>query len=76
MTFTDGKQTIEIKCIDSNGIEWTKDFFNVGVLEQEEDGTFLVEDCNLLFEAVEDYQASRGDYEGIKPEGTIIINRL
>lgn len=73
MKFTDGEKTIEIKLVDANGIDWTADFFQVGNLEETEDGSYIVEDTELLLEAVDDYSKGRGDYDDMVCDSIIYI---
>ena len=73
MKFTDGTKTVEIRLVDTNGIDWTADFFQVGNLEETEDGAYIVEDTELLLEAVDDYSKGRGDYEGMTCDSVIYI---
>ncbi len=76
MTFTDGTKTVEITLTDANGIDWTADFFQVGDLEMTEDGAYIVEDTALLIEAIEDYKAGRGDYEGMECNSDIEVEEV
>ena len=73
MTFTDNTRTVEITLTDTNGIDWTADFFQVGNLEMTEDGAYIVENVALLLEAVEDYKAGRGDYDGMVCDSDIEV---
>ena len=73
MKFTDGTKTVEIRLVDTNGIDWTADFFQVGNLEETEDGAYIVEDTELLLEAVDDYSKGRGDYDGMVCDSVIYI---
>ena len=62
MTFADGTATKRIELIE-NGIDFTKDFYNVGTLEYDEDNDVYkvdsVEDC---IAQAKDYLNHDGDY--------------
>lgn len=64
MTFRDKQnRMVEISLVMAeSGIDWTKDFFNVGNLEATEDGIFLVDCIDDLEAAASDYVRHEGDY--------------
>ena len=78
MTFTDGTATKRIELIE-NGIDFTKDFYNVGTLEYDEDNDVYkvdsVEDC---IAQAEDYLNHDGDYREYENYGhaELYVNSL
>ena len=64
MKFRDKKnREIEIALTDAeHGIDFTKDFYNVGVLELAEDGAYLVHNIDDLIDQAVDYIRHEGDY--------------
>ena len=71
MLIKDRNEIADIKLIGKNGIDWTRDFFNAGTMEQdEEDGAFIVDSIQDCLDAVMDYCNHSGDYTDITDDET------
>lgn len=71
MLIKDNNEIAEIELIGRNGIDWTRDFFNAGTMEQdEEDGAYIVDSIQDCLDAVMDYCSHEGDYADITDDET------
>lgn len=60
---TDGEYITEITMIESDGIDFSADFFEVGKLEYDEElDAYKVADVDYCIDAAEDWRDGRGDY--------------
>lgn len=54
---------LNIRMVDDNtGTDFEHDFFEVGGLEQDDNGNYVVDDIDYLVDQAEDCWACRGDY--------------
>ena len=71
MLIKDKNEIAEIEMIGRNGIDWTRDFFSAGTMEQdEEDGAFIVDSIQDCLDTVMDYCNHSGDYSDITDSET------
>lgn len=74
--FTDGKRTITLELREhdpqtgQDRPDWSNDFYDTGILEQNEDGAFIVDNLNYLVDQALDWKYGIGDFledEPVKP---------
>ena len=61
MTLRDNNKTVEIYMYDSNGSEWSDEFFDAGRLDCN-DGVYSVKSVDYCIEQVEDWYNGVGDF--------------
>lgn len=75
--FTDGKRTITLELRErdpqtgQDRPDWSNDFYDTGILEQNEDGAFIVGDLDYLIGQALDWKYSAGDFYEDPPADSI-----